>query len=184
MQKSMFLFMFWMKLFGWGKNRYLKAHLLINFSNFKALYRSTMIFVVMHLFFICHSLRFFLDIREFWKIIAADHSALTSEKKCNLGSTILLKKNSNRVTAIKSPAEGKTILKSQLLLLGTDRIIREIKWGYLPPLWNSKMLNFHLHKRKKNSHCTLFPMFRALCMYRFYMWWEIKLFGYLFNLHI
>ena len=39
---------------------------------------------------------------------------------------------------MKSPAEGKTILKSQLLLLGTDRIIREIKGGYVglptPPL--------------------------------------------------
>jgi len=73
---------------------------------------------------------------------------------------------------MKSPAEGKTILKSQVLLLGTDRIIREIKGGYvgLPtPLWNSKMLNFHLYIKEKNSHCTLFPMFRALCMYRFYM---------------
>ena len=51
-----------------------------------------MIFVVMHLFFICHSLRFFLDIREFWKIIAADHSALTSEKSTIWGQPYFLKK--------------------------------------------------------------------------------------------
>ena len=54
---------------------------------------------------------------------------------------------------MKSPAEGKTILKSQLLLLGTDRIIREIKGGYVglptPPLELKNVKFSPIHKRKK-----------------------------------
>ena len=109
------------------------THVLINFCNFKALYRSTMIFVVMHLFFICHSLRFFLDIREFWKMIAPDHSALKSEKNV---IWFFFSECSSSLQGACTACRGKKklFLKSLLLLLVTDGM-PEINWicGYLHP---------------------------------------------------